>query len=470
MSSKQRLQLSLNEMNRGTASFVYFTILVAAVLLLTACSESDPATATPSPTVEAEATSSAEETVSSTEDEQTETEIFVKPTLAPTPTPGPVDNLVADLVEDTVIADFSFLGLSSKDWINLVISLLVVLLGYIVIGWLIGVALRWFVRRSGIEIAAVFLKKIGNQLRWLLVIFLAVLATFRLEFLGEPAIRLFGALYFTLALWIVVYIVWEQISYSIQVYEGKITAKHGDSAIESMLPLLQKTTHFTLLLVAVIIWLDNFGVNVTALIAALGIAGFALSLAAQDTIADAISGLVILLDQPFRVADQIEIEEIGTYADVIEIGMRTTRLRTKDNRLVIMPNSLMVKNQVVNYTFPDPTYRLQAFVGVAYGTDIDKVLEIMIKTVRDIDGVLPDKPVDARYNEMGNFTMIIRVRWWVESVDDPHNTVGVANKLLQETLDAAGIEMPFPTQTMNLEIGDETAERLSRTMTDNGGG
>ena len=392
--------------------------------------------------------------------------IIVTPTLAPTPTPGPVDNIVAELVEGTAVEDFIFLGLSSEDWINLVISLAVVVLGYLIVGWLVRVALRWIIRRSGLEVADGFLKKIENQLRWLIVVIVASFATFRLDFWGEAAIRLFRALYFTLVLWIVVYIVWELISYTIQVYEERITERHGDTAIESMLPLLQKVSHFTLLIVAIIIWLDNFGVNVTALIAALGIAGLALSLAAQDTLADAISGLVILLDQPFRIGDQIEVEELGTYADVIEVGTRTTRLRTKDNRMVIMPNSVIAKNQVVNYTFPDPSYRLAAYVGVAYGTDIEKVVQLVIETVRGIEGVLPDKPVDARYNEMGNFTMIIRVRWWVESIGDPLNTVGVANKLLQETLDAAGIEMPFPTQTMNLEIGEETAERLSLTVTD----
>ena len=138
----------MNQMNRGTASLIYFTILIAAVLLLTACSsESVPATATPSTTVETEATSSAEEAVSSTESEESDTQIVVTPTLAPTPTPGPVDNLVTELIEDTIIADFSFLGLTSENWINLAISLLVILLGYVVAGWLIGVGLRWLVRR-----------------------------------------------------------------------------------------------------------------------------------------------------------------------------------------------------------------------------------------------------------------------------------------------------------------------------------
>lgn len=461
----------MNQMNRGTASLIYFTILIAAVLLLTACSsESVPATATPSTTVETEATSSAEEAVSSTESEESDTQIVVTPTLAPTPTPGPVDNLVTELVEDTIIADFSFLGLTSENWINLAISLLVILLGYVVAGWLIGVGLRWLVRRSGIEIADVFLRKIGGQLRWLLVIFLAAVATFRLDFLSESAIRIFSAAYFSIALWIVVYIAWTFLDIAIQLYEEQIKSKHGDTKYESMLPLVQKVGRFLLLTVALIIWLDSFGVNVTALIAALGIAGLALSFAAQDTLSDAIAGLVILTDQPFRVGHRIEIEGIDTWGDVVEIGTRTTKIRTRDNRMVIVPNSTIGNNQVVNYTFPDPRYRVQVDIGIGYDTDIDTVQKLIIDTVREIDGVLPDRPVDAIYNEMGDSAMIFRVRWWIESYTEKRHMYGLVNTALQEALDAAGVEMPFPTHTTNLEIGDETAERLSRTLTDKGSG
>ena len=226
--------LAVNEMKRGTASLVYFSLLVVAVLLLTACrGDSDPATATPvedatpsedgtpsaaadgtpATTVEAEATSSTDETDSSTESEASDDQLIATPTLPPTPTPGPVDNLVADLVEDSAVEDISFLGLTSEDWINLVISLLVVLLGYVLAGWFIGVALRWLVQRSGIEVADVFLKKFSGQLRWLVVILLAAFATFRLVFLSEAAIRLFRAMYFSIFLWTVFYVLWELIGY-----------------------------------------------------------------------------------------------------------------------------------------------------------------------------------------------------------------------------------------------------------------
>ena len=453
------------EMIRRTATYLRFILLILAVGLLSACgSSSDQETITPT------ATSAIDATVSSTEAEQTETQIIATPTLAPTPTPGPVDKLVAELVEDTVISDFSFLGLTSEDWINLAISLLLILLGYVVAGWLVGVALRWLVRRSGIEIADAFLKKISDQLRWLIVIFLASFATFRLIFLSEATIRIFRALYFSIFLWIIVYIVWTLIDYAIQLYEDQIRSQHGDTKYESMLPLVKKVSRFLLLIVAVIIWLDSFGVNVTALIAALGIAGLALSLAAQDTLSDAISGLVILMDQPFRVGDRIEIEEVGTCGDVVEIGTRTTKIRTRDNRMVIVPNSVISKNEVVNYTYPDPRYRIQLDIGIGYGTDIEMLQKLIIDTVRKIDGILPDKPVDAIYNEMGDSAMIFRVRWWIESYTEKRHMYGLVNTALQEALDAAGVEMPFPTHTMNLEIGDETAERLSRTLTNKGDG
>ena len=454
-------------MNRGTTPHLYFTLLIAAVLLLTACSsESDPAAVDSATTVEDEATSSTDETVSATESDQSETQIIVTPTLAPTPTPGPVDNLVTNLVEDSAIADLSFFGLTSEDWIDLAISLLVVLLGYVAAGWLVGVGLRWLVNRSGIEIADVFLSKFGNQLRWLMVIFLAAFATSRLDFLSESAIRLFSALYFTIFLWSVVYIIWTLIDYAIQFYEAQIKSKHGDTGYESMLPLIQKAARFLLLAAAIIVWLDSFGVNVTALIAALGIAGLAVTLAAQDTLEDAIAGLVILIDQPFRIGDRIEIEEIDTWGDVVEIGTRTTKIRTRDNRMVIVPNSTIGNSQVVNYTFPDPQYRVQIDIGIGYGTNIDVVQKLIIDTVREIDGVLPDKPVDAIYNEMGDSAMIFRVRWWIESYTEKRHMYGLVNSALQEALEATGVEVPFPTHTTNLEIGDETVERLSRTLGD----
>ena len=189
-----------------------------------------------------------------------------------------------------------------------------------------------------------------------------------------------------------------------------------------------------------------------------------MSLAAQDTLADAISGFIILADQPYRIGDRIEIQGEGTWGDVVEIGIRTTRIRTRDNRMVIVPNSIISKNQVVNYTFPDPRYRIQTHISIGYGSNIELVRQLIIETVSQVEGVLPDQPVDSLYIEMGASAMIFRVRWWLESYEDTRRMFDRVNTALQGAFDANGIDMPYPIHTTQLQVDDETAANLSQAF------
>jgi small-conductance mechanosensitive channel len=197
-----------------------------------------------------------------------------------------------------------------------------------------------------------------------------------------------------------------------------------------------------------------------ALTAALGLGGFAFSLAARDTIADAIAGFIILVDRPFRIGDRIEIQGVGTWGDVTDIGLRTTRIRTRDNRMVIVPNSVIGANQVINYTYPDPRYRIETQVGIGYGTDIERARQVIADAVRGVEGVIPDKPVDALYAEMGDSAMIFRVRWWIESYADTRRVEDRVHTALQHALDEAGIESPFPTQSVNVVMEQKAVDPL----------
>ena len=158
--------------------------------------------------------------------------------------------------------------------------------------------------------------------------------------------------------------------------------------------------------------------NVTALVAALGVGGLAITLAAQDTIADAIAGVIILVDRPFRIGDRIEIQGAGTWGDVLDIGLRTTRIRTRDNRVIILPNSTIGSNQVMNYSYPDPSYRSETHLSVGDDTDLEVARRLIVDTVRGVEGVLADRPIDALYIEMGSSGVIFRVRWWIETYVD----------------------------------------------------
>ena len=184
----------------------------------------------------------------------------------------------------------------------------------------------------------------------------------------------------------------------------------------------------------------------------LGIGGLALSLAAQDTISDIINGVIILLDQPFRINDRIGVHELDTWGDVVDIGARTTRIRTRDNRLVIVPNSIIGRSQVVNYSFPDPRYRVETEIGIAYGSDLDRARAIILDTVRNVEGVLPGKPIEALFIEFGDSAIKILVRWWIHSFTDTRSMFDRVHSALYETLNQAEIEMPFTTFDLNLQM------------------
>jgi MscS family membrane protein len=385
-------------------------------------------------------------------------------TPEPTATPGLLEEEVERLARATGLYRRSFLGLSGTDWINLGISMLVVLVGYALGTLLIRGPLPKVVRRTPTTFDDKLLQAIGPDLRWLVVILVLNFATKRLTFLSAEVKTFLGDVYFVLGMIVGFRALWRLIDLAEAWYRERLAEEDRLEQLDPVLVLLNRMARIVVVLIGLIILLSHFGVNVSGLGAVLGLSGLAFSLAARDTVADAIAGFIILIDQPFRIGDRIEIQEVGTWGDVIDIGLRTTRIRTRDNRMVIVPNSTIGKNQVINYTFPDPRYRIQTHVGIGYGTDIEMARSLIVDTVQQVEGVLLDKPVDALYVEMGDSAMIFRVRWWIESYADTRRMFDRVHTALQVRLDEAGIECPFPTQTLNLQVEQPALERISQTL------
>ena len=322
--------------------------------------------------------------------------------------------------------------------------------------------LRWDCHRTTAQVGDALVKAIGPRLRWLVVILVLGFSTKRLTFLSVEVKTTLNDVYFVLGLAFSSLIIWSLIGLAHDWERETLKEAGRVDELDPVLLLITRVARIFLVAVAVTILLSHFGINITALVAALGIGGLAFSLAAQDTLADAISGFIILADRPYRVGDRIEIQGEGTWGDVVEIGLRTTRIRTRDNRMVIVPNSMIGRNQVINYTYPDPRYRIQTHVGIAYGTDIQTARRVIVEAVQHLEDVLPDKPVDALYLEMGESAMIFRVRWWIESYVDKRHVIDRVNTALQEALDAAGIKTPYPTQNVSLQVEPETVDQISQ--------
>jgi MscS family membrane protein len=296
------------------------------------------------------------------------------------------------------------------------------------------------------------LNAIGSDVRWVIALMALHFATIRLTFLSAGLKTLLGDTYFVIGFALIFRITWGAIDLASEWYRQRATDAERFDELEPVITLLSRLARLVAVVFGLIILLGHFGINVTGFAAALGIGGLALSLAAQDTLADAISGFIILLDRPFRVGDRIEIQGVGTWGDVTEIGIRTTRIRTRDNRMVIVPNSIIGKNQVINYTFPDPRYRIETHIGIPYSADIEEVRGVIIDTVRKVPGVLQDRPVDALYIEMGDSAMIFRVRWWIESYVDTRRMFDHVHTALQQSLDTAGVDAAYTTYDVNVNL------------------
>jgi small-conductance mechanosensitive channel len=230
-----------------------------------------------------------------------------------------------------------------------------------------------------------------------------------------------------------------------------------------MLPFLRRIALIFVIIIALVILLERF-IDVSALLATLGVGSLAIALAAQKSLEDVFSGFLIMFDRPYLIGDRIEIQELDTWGDVIDIGLRSTRIRTRDNRSVIVPNSIMGKSMIVNYSRPDTQYRIQIELGIDYGTDIDLARKTIIEAVRKVEGVLPDKKVEALFLRFGDSAMVFRVRWWLDSFIDTRRMFDRVNSAIYNGLTEAKITISPPQYEIFHRINEREIDRFTRII------
>lgn len=214
--------------------------------------------------------------------------------------------------------------------------------------------------------------------------------------------------------------------------------------------LMQATTLLIGFLIACIIIFPTFQPG--DLIQILGIGSVAIGFAFRDILQNFLSGILILLTEPFRIDDQIVFGEFeGTVED---IQTRATTLRTYDGRRIVIPNAQLFINPVtVNTAFAKR--RLEYDVGIAYEANIRDVKALVLSVVQGIEGVLAEPAPDVLVYDLADSAVILRVRWWIQpprraDALDMRDSVLLA---LKTTLDAEGVNLPFPIQEIILRDG-----------------
>jgi small-conductance mechanosensitive channel len=255
---------------------------------------------------------------------------------------------------------------------------------------------------------------------------------------------------FILTVAILTNIVYRSLDELLAWYSGRLAEKGNDGLERQILPLVEKLATIFLICTALIIILKHFNYDILSLITALGIGSLAIGLAAKDTLANMISGFTLMIDRPFRIGDRIQLAG-GQTGDVQNIGLRSTRIRTLDNQLLIIPNADLCNNLLTNQAFPDQRVKGRINIGVAYGSDVDKVKNLLVATAREAGGVLPEPEPEAFFASFGESALQLTLYFWVAEYTGLIPVTDRINSLILTRFNEHGVGIPYPTRAVIMQ-------------------
>ncbi len=224
-----------------------------------------------------------------------------------------------------------------------------------------------------------------------------------------------------------------------------ISRRAGDASMVQprTIPVFDILIKITIIGAAIYFTFLAWKIDVTAWLASAGIIGIAIGFAAKDTLANLFAGIFIIADAPYKVGDFIVIDDTMR-GSVTRIGMRSTRILTRDDVEITVPNSLMGNSKIVNEVGgPYAKQRAKVSVSAAYGSDADQVIEVMLSCLDGQSNVVDTPPPEVRFSEFGGSGLEFDLLFWIVDPAMRGRTVADLNKKVYEAFNAAGIEIPY---------------------------
>ncbi|MFQ5531416.1 MAG: mechanosensitive ion channel family protein [Candidatus Nanoarchaeia archaeon] len=230
----------------------------------------------------------------------------------------------------------------------------------------------------------------------------------------------------------------------------KVTKKTKSNIDDSIISLFQSVLQISIIAITALYILSLWGIQIGPLLAGLGIAGLAVALALQPILSNIFSGASMVFDQTIHVGDLVYLDT-DTRGKIEKIGLRSTRIRSFDNELFIVPNNKLSESIIQNVALPEPKSRAVVPFGVSYGTDIDKVKRIITAEIKKISHVEKDPEPITRFLEMADSSINFKVYFYVDSFENRFNCIDEANTRIYNALNKAGIEIPFPQRDVHMK-------------------
>jgi small-conductance mechanosensitive channel len=324
-----------------------------------------------------------------------------------------------------------------------------VLLAWIILRWLLHFVEKKISKYEFIQINA----QVFQLIRWAMFLVLVMVAgTYLVRLTRLPILeKIFHAL-------LIVFLAIPAKNFlviAISYLQNTIAHRTENRIDDIIFELLARFSGFIILATAIIIALDLLGVNVMPFIAGAGVAGVAIGFAAKDTLSNLIAGILLIIDRPFEVGDRIEVWSApagtSTWGDVIDIGLRATKIKTTDNIVIIIPNNEIMLRDIINYTTITEKIRVRINIGIAYDADMQMAKDIILN-VADSAAWVTKHPLPAVVvKKFGDFSVDLQLRVWIDDARKRMRTISYITDGVKTAFDEQGIEIPYPKRDIYIK-------------------
>ena len=231
----------------------------------------------------------------------------------------------------------------------------------------------------------------------------------------------------------------------------ELTRRTKSSIDDEIVPIAHKTVNVVIWALGIMFILGAWEIDIGPILAGLGIAGLALSFAVKDSLANIFGGISLILDKALKVGDKVQLDS-GETGVIHDVGLRSTRLRTYDNEVIIIPNSVLANAKVKNYVQPDKKLRVNVPFGVEYGTKPEKVVKLIESAAKKkIKKIMKEPAPQVIFTEMADSSLNFKLLFWVDNYGDAFSKKLEANELIYNELGKAKIGIPFPSTSVYIE-------------------
>ena len=224
---------------------------------------------------------------------------------------------------------------------------------------------------------------------------------------------------------------------------------------------LARVSSYLIFALGLIVGLESLGLNLNSLVVIGGALGIGIGLGLQPIVTNFVAGLILLLEQPVRLGDRIEVGE--TYGDVVRMKGRSTWVRTNDNVVIIVPNSEFINNRVTNWTANDSCVRINLPVGVSYNAEPEQVRRILVDIAGKHPEILKSPAPEVVFTEFGDSSLNFELRVWTERrVQTPKVLKSDLYFAIFAAFREHDIEIPFPQRDLHVRSVDQPVASLLR--------